>query len=273
MEVLFMGTAAAEGIPALFCQCDICRAAAKNGGKDLRSRASCLFDNDLLVDFGPDTFMHKQQYNIDLGSIEHMIITHSHEDHFTPQELTYRRPPFGHLKEVKPLHIYGNAHVKMGYDNLYSGRQHFDPYLKFHLIRAFETFTAGAYEITPLRGLHKRDEECFVYYIKKNGKAVLYGNDSGIFPKETLDWLAGKPVDLAIYDCTMAFHKDGNNHMGIEDNVILNNELKARGCITDKTKVIITHFSHNGEGLHDQLLSKGEEFGFEPAYDGMKIEL
>ena len=36
MKLQYLGTAAAEGMPAVFCQCPICREAARPGGKDLR---------------------------------------------------------------------------------------------------------------------------------------------------------------------------------------------------------------------------------------------
>jgi len=273
MEILFMGTAAAEGIPALFCQCDVCREAEKKGGKEIRTRASCLIDNALLVDFGPDIFMHKLKYNLDLAEIEHTIITHSHADHFTPIEMSYRHKMFATINNDKILNVYGNAHVSNEFNKIYGHRESYKNQLKFNDIKSFETFNAGGYEITPLKALHKRDEECFVYHIKKDGKAILYGNDSGIFPQETLDWLTGKELDLVIYDCTCALKKDGNNHMGLEDDVILDNELRKRGCITDKTKRVITHFSHNGGATHERLLQEGEKHGFIVAFDGMKLEV
>ena len=33
MEIQYLGTAAAEGWPALFCDCDICHRARKEGGE------------------------------------------------------------------------------------------------------------------------------------------------------------------------------------------------------------------------------------------------
>lgn len=34
MKIKYLGTAAAERIPAMFCKCDVCRAARENGGRD-----------------------------------------------------------------------------------------------------------------------------------------------------------------------------------------------------------------------------------------------
>lgn len=81
MKVKYLGTGAAEGIPALFCHCAICEQARVLGGKNIRTRAQALIDNELLVDFGPDTFFHTLKYNIRLADIEYCLITHNHDDH------------------------------------------------------------------------------------------------------------------------------------------------------------------------------------------------
>ena len=49
MKITYLGTAASEGWPAEFCECDICRAAMKRGGRDLRLRSCALIDDDLLT--------------------------------------------------------------------------------------------------------------------------------------------------------------------------------------------------------------------------------
>lgn len=56
MEIRYLGTAAAEGFPALFCQCDTCRRAAAKGGKNIRTRSSVLVNDTVLLDMGPDLY-------------------------------------------------------------------------------------------------------------------------------------------------------------------------------------------------------------------------
>ena len=51
MEILFCGTAAAEGWPALFCVCNACSQAREIGGKEVRSRAAYML-GDLLDHVG-----------------------------------------------------------------------------------------------------------------------------------------------------------------------------------------------------------------------------
>ena len=59
-------------------------------GKNIRTRAQALINEDLLIDLPPDTYMHKLQHNLDLTSVRYLLITHCHMDHFYPQELTVR---------------------------------------------------------------------------------------------------------------------------------------------------------------------------------------
>ena len=53
MKIRYLGTAAAEGWPALFCSCPICTKARAQGGKNLRTRTQAILDGELLLDFPP----------------------------------------------------------------------------------------------------------------------------------------------------------------------------------------------------------------------------
>src|SRR5699024_7123072 len=50
MKLTYLGTAAAEGFPALFCNCPACREAARLGGRNIRTRSQALINRDLLLD-------------------------------------------------------------------------------------------------------------------------------------------------------------------------------------------------------------------------------
>ena len=71
MKFHFLGTAAAEGIPALFCECAVCKEAREKGGRFIRTRSQALIDDDLLIDFNPDSYMHFLRYGIDAVKIRH----------------------------------------------------------------------------------------------------------------------------------------------------------------------------------------------------------
>ena len=70
MKIQYLGTAAAEGIPAIFCECENCRKSRMAGGRNIRTRSQALIDDRLLIDFPADTYMHFLQYNVPLAKIK-----------------------------------------------------------------------------------------------------------------------------------------------------------------------------------------------------------
>lgn len=111
MKIKYLGTAAAEGVPAIFCRCEVCRKSKAAGGRNIRTRSQSIIDDRLLLDFCPDTFIHTLRDNIDLISIKSCFITHAHEDHLYPQDIQMRLPEcFANFmsEEVTPLNFYGS---------------------------------------------------------------------------------------------------------------------------------------------------------------------
>ncbi len=68
MEIQYLGTAAAEGLPALFCDCETCRRARDMGGKEMRTRTQSVVDGKLLIDLPPDTYTHALNYHLRLNN-------------------------------------------------------------------------------------------------------------------------------------------------------------------------------------------------------------
>ena len=76
MKIKFLGTAAAEGWPAVFCNCENCKKAASLGGKNIRTRSQILVNDDLLIDLPPDTYLHKLAHGLDLSKVSVLLVTH-----------------------------------------------------------------------------------------------------------------------------------------------------------------------------------------------------
>ena len=276
MKLLYLGTGAAEGIPAVFCTCPICLEARQKKGRNIRTRSQALLDGRILFDFPPDSFSHYISSGftgVDLPAIRHVFITHSHMDHFYPDELNMRRPPFMASSPVETLHVYGNRAVEQKLHALIKSEKS-APCNDFRYARPFEPIEADGYRITPLTALHDRTEECLFYSAEHEGKALLYAHDTGFFPEPVWDHFTktGIHFNLISLDCTLAAQKDGNNHMGIPDCLDLRQRLMETGAADSKTIFILNHFSHNGGLNHDDLCIAAEKEGFIAAYDGMEIE-
>ena len=270
MEIMFLGTAAAEGWPGVFCSCDYCKKARELGGKNIRTRSSVLIEKDILVDIPPDTYMHGLRYNIDLSQIKHLFVTHSHQDHFYPQELHMRADPFAHIPEEAILNIYGNSKVtKIIDDHINIERAK----IRLHTAHLFETLEGEGFTLTPLPADHAQEEECFLYLINIKGKSIFYGHDSGWYPEKTWEYLSDIYINLAIFDCTFGKNDERKGHMGIPAIISAKERLEKFGSIDSNSISIATHFSHNGGLLHKELEDELNKYGFTVAYDGMVLNI
>ena len=68
MEYQYLGTGAAEGMPATFCACPVCLRSMREGGKSLRMRACTLLGDDVLIDLSPDIHAQKLRFGLRIAS-------------------------------------------------------------------------------------------------------------------------------------------------------------------------------------------------------------
>ena len=69
MKIKYLGTAASEAIPGVFCECDVCKRSRAAGGKNIRTRSQAIVDDKILIDFPCDTYLHSIANNIELAKI------------------------------------------------------------------------------------------------------------------------------------------------------------------------------------------------------------
>lgn len=120
MKMTWLGTAAAEGWPAMFCRCPSCTESAKHGGKSIRSRSQSLVNDDLLIDFPADTYLHMMHGGLNLDAVTDVIITHAHEDHFYPEDLANRQSGYTRFRAPHAFNVYGNDAVCAAYERVAS---------------------------------------------------------------------------------------------------------------------------------------------------------
>ena len=275
VKLTYLGTAASEGWPALFCNCEYCKKAKRLGGKNIRTRSQALVNEDLLLDFPGDTYAHMLQCGADFSAIKYCFITHSHIDHWLPADLTFRRESaYAHNMTEPKLEFYGNETVSDRFKQVFSiweGRHLERP----HILKPFQAVLVGDYEVTPLLADHAPGENAFVYMIRQNGKTLLYLHDTGLLPEPSMDYLAHRQVkaDLISYDCTnVILEWDGRGHMGLNNIRDLRKTFEELSVSGKNTVSVINHFSHNGKYCHDELEPLAAKLGFLTAFDGMTVE-
>lgn len=276
MEILYMGTGAAEGIPALFCHCRVCENARKQKGREQRTRCQALINQELLIDFGPDTYAHYLRYDFPLPDINTLLVTHSHTDHFYATDLGMRREGLAH-PAPETLDIWGNSSVKGVFFAEFSENPRVLKRNRFHEAAFFVPLPHPDYEIIPLRACHGKGEACVFYSIRERetGKAMLYAHDTGFFPEDTWEFLERLPVcyGLVSLDCNSMLMKDGKNHMGYPDNLEVLDRLRKMGRIDLRTVVVLNHFSHNSGVTHKEMVQAVEGTGIRIAYDGLVCQI
>lgn len=280
MKALYLGTAAAEGIPAVFCQCDICREAERRGGKDLRLRSSILINDRLLVDVSPDLFAAKLRWHLDLSNVRNIVITHAHMDHFNREELSMFASGFAHIQNREKIHLWGSEYTGKVWEEYISAALMKEPgmpeFFEFHVLNPFDSVTLDGVTVTALCAVHSCPQS-LIFAFEQDGRRLLYANDTGLFPEKTWAWLksrSGVPFDAVSLDSTMGLPASSyNGHMTLEQNVQVRQRMIAEGSATEKTCFLCHHFSHNGKILHKELEELMGPKGFIIAHDGLLLEV
>ena len=271
MKFMFYVTGASEAFPAMFCDCQWCSAARNLGGKNIRTRSSCQVDDDLLIDFSADSYMHSVCGGLDMRKIRSILFTHSHGDHFYMQDLLTIRPPMAWREDRFVLQLYGTEGCAQGF-NQAVGNRDVKQDLHFQTLELWKTVTIGDYEVTPLKAKHDAKETCFIYVIAREGKTLLYGHDSAFFEEDTWKALRNDHFNCVVLDCTSIMEPHAfNHHMGFEDNVAVKKRMLGEGMVNDQTTFISTHFAHTYGPLQARLEELFAKDGFIPAWDGMEV--
>ncbi|MDL2232199.1 hypothetical protein LJC63_01285 [Ruminococcaceae bacterium OttesenSCG-928-L11] len=276
MDIHYLGTAAGECVPGMFCTCDTCQRSRELGGRNIRTRFQIAIDETLLLDFGPDTYFHVIHQGLPLWNITTCLITHNHTDHLRAEDFELRREKIAH-GDLKPLHVYATApsarQISTVVDRFRLSEQN---RVFLHDIKPFVSFESDGYRITPLKAAHNPESEPVFYQIEAENQRILLAHDTGWFPEETWEYLknAGIPFDFVSLDCTGGINEEaGYKHMAFVENIRMRDALYAHGLANTKTTFCLSHFSHNGRAVYDDFAPLVQREGFVVAYDGLRISL
>ena len=258
MKLTFLGTGTSIGVPAIGCDCEVCRS---NDPRDKRLRSSALLETDkglrILIDCGPD---FRQQIMNRFGKLDAVLLTHVHYDHVGGVDDLRPFAWFGDVDIYAQQDVIDTLHTTMPYcfkEHLYPGV----PLLRLHEVVAGNPFTISRpkeyekLEVIPVAVMH--------------GKLPILGYRFGNFayitdmksaPEETMRRLVGIKV-LVIN--ALRFEKEHHSHQLVNDAIEF---AKAIGA--EQTYFI--HLTHD-IGTHDIANSKLPK-GFYFAYDGQEIE-
>ena len=272
MKITFLGTGASEGIPSLFCSCNVCENARKTGGKEIRSRAGLMVNDDLLIDCSADTFLNAVRHNIRFDSIKNILVSHSHLDHLGLDEIVPCYLPFTTARNN--IHIYGNEVVLSKIRNYHEDFA--SKGVQLFKLNLYSKVKIGNYNVVPFRSKHMDKEESMIFLIENNRKYYLHSYDAGCVGEDAFDYLKKNDVkiDCAVFDCTYGLLKEEYYaHMNLNQVVRECAKLRGANIFTDRTKVFITHICHLAAVPHEELCLEASKYGVNVAYDGLRIEV
>lgn len=283
MRLTFLGTAASEGYPDPFCDCENCEAARSLGGPSLRKRSAALVNDDLLLDFGPDLLGAALFHGVPLTRVQYCLLTHEHSDHLDPSHFESRQNACG-PNGTPHLHFYATA----GALNLIAARFGVGPFpegfdsapvaerlnLSGHAVTPFQELAFGPYRVLSLLANHGSGKLLpLVYVVEEAGRRLLYCTDTGPLPEET--WTAlrafGRPIHVVALDHTFGLKPARDGHLNREQFVSQIERLRAEHVLAERARVFAHHLGHHSNPPHPGLVEVAARSGYEVAYDGLTV--
>ena len=280
MKLTFLGTSAATAMPLPFCGCAVCRHARRDGGKDIRRRASLVIDGELLIDLGPDSAAACGQYGVDLTKIRVLLQTHAHSDHFDAGHFITRHPDYA-VENLAPLLVAASGGTlramneairrEDGSADLSDGD--FCRHLRLTLfpMAPGETAVLGNYTVTAFDSRHDPARQALVYLIERGGKSVFYGTDLLEVGEEIYACLREARPDAVILDQTSGEGQNAGGHLDAGEVAKVVRRLREIGAVTVRTHIYATHISHEGNPPHEEMCSLAGQYGYAIAYDGLTV--
>ncbi|SFG20703.1 MBL fold metallo-hydrolase [Prevotella sp. KH2C16] len=253
MTLTFLGTGTSGGVPALGCQCEVCR--SKNP-KDKRLRSAALLESGntrVLIDCGPD--IRQQLMPLPFKPIDGVLVTHIHYDHVAGMD------------DLRPFCVFGDIHV---YANKATehGLRHTMPYcfteelypgvprLELHVIAPHRSFAIGDLEIMPIQVMHDR-----LPILGFRVGNFAYITDMKTIGETEMPYLEG--VDTLVLNA-LRWEREHHSHMLVGEAIEFARRVGAESTY-------FTHMTHE-IGFHDDA-NRQLPVGFQFAYDGLKVNL
>lgn len=280
----FWGTSDAAGIPSPYCECDVCNEARAKGGKSRRMRSCFRLTDKIIIDLGADAVCQSAIYG-SLSGIEHVLITHTHDDHLNVHMLSEciwvktKKLPRSYYFTDKAYEItehWRNSEwvLKGGVEALEN-----NGLVSFNRLEYGTPYRIDDVTVTPFKGNHRGNvkESSAMYLIElPDGRSLFYGLDSGPYLRETLDALKNCHIDIFISEATggtAAAVGEERQHMYLSDVYSLVEILLSQKTVSADTRLYLTHINHTTSHSQMEEAVKKMNFPIETtvAYDGLKI--
>lgn len=247
-----MGTGTSTGVPAIGCECNVCKSTDPH---NKRLRASVLVtanDKNILIDTSPDLRQQALQYGF--KRIDAVLYTHDHADHIHGIDelrsfnfLQWSAIPIYASKKVLERIKVSFMYI---FEELLEGGG--KPMITLHEIDG--PFEAAGVKVIPLPVWHG-SQMIFGYKIGD----FAYISDVSKIPDETIAII--KNIKVVVLDALR--EKEHSTHMNIAQAVETAKLISAQRTI----------FTHMGHSVDHASTNANLPQGMELAYDGLEIIL
>ncbi|GAA4659226.1 bifunctional adenosylcobinamide kinase/adenosylcobinamide-phosphate guanylyltransferase [Gordonia humi] len=266
MEVVLLGSGAADGWPNPFCDCGSCGDARTSGTS--RGQTAALVDDRLLLDCGPEVAGAAGRAGRSLAGLRYVLITHAHPDHLGPQLLLWR----SWIDDLDELCVVGPATALEACRD-WTGP---DDAVRFIPVAAGERIRLGPYDVRVLPAQHRVlvDGDAVLYDVTDaHGERLLWATDTGPWPRDRFAAVAHARYDAVFLEETFG-DRDGLSagHLGFAgfgDMIATMREVEA---VTDRTDVVAVHLGHHNPP-NAELSRRLEMVGARPGRDGEVVVL
>lgn len=255
MKITILGSGTSTGIPVVGCNCEVCRS---DSPKDKRLRSSIVIETQgkrILIDTGPD--LRQQLLQNDINSVDAVLYTHAHYDHTAGlddiRSLT--------LLSGKPMPLFGDSRTLKSLSAMFA-----------HIFYMPEQIGGGITKVSTHEIMPGKEFDVagikFVSLPVKHGNLDILGfrtggfayiTDASFIPETTFPLLKG--VEILVLNALRA--RPHPTHFNFSEAIEVGRRIGAK-------QVFFTHISHSAK--HADLWADLPP-GFEPAFDGMIIDL
>jgi phosphoribosyl 1,2-cyclic phosphate phosphodiesterase len=262
MRVTVLGSGTSHGVPAIGCDCPVCRS---SDPRDRRMRPSILIEvgsagtpfaesvRSILVDTSTD--LRAQALAFDVRRVDAILFTHTHADHVLGLDDVRR---FNDMQR-RPIPCFGDEETLAGLRRMFA--YVFNPPLQLGggvpqlaLFRIAGPFTLGGVEVVPVRVYHGR-----LPVLGFRIGSFAYLTDCNRIPDESWPLLEG--VRTLILDALR--HRRHSTHFSVAEAV----DVAAR---IGSERAFFTHICH--DLAHAETCAQLPP-GVELAYDGLVLEI
>jgi ribonuclease BN (tRNA processing enzyme) len=243
VEIRFLGTGDAVGSGGRFQTCFLVRSGAQS----------------FLIDCGTSSLMAMRRFGIDPGSIEGILVSHLHGDHFGGIPFFLLDAQFGN--RVRPLFVAGppgvEARVKEAMEVFFPGSSRVERKFAVEFLELPEgsQSSIGPLGVTSYPVIHPSGAPSLALRIGLDGKIIAYSGDTE-WTEALLE--AARGADLFICEAYF-FEKKIKYHLDYK--TILDHRARL-GC----RRIIVTHMNRD-------MLNRLGELDLEWAEDGKVVTL